>query len=540
MHLQNRLLSVAIVAALAVPASAFAMQPGQSQAAGRALGLIDGHAAALHRADADNFVARDIIVDKDGTEHARFDRTYRGLPVIGGDVVMHSRNGQFRGASQTLKTSSRPSVDGKLSQAQAIVEAGVAFGTGFDGVPTARKVVYARGASPVLAYEVLMRGTRADQTPTEMHYFVDAGNGRILASFDGIETGKPTAQKGKPGGGGGATCTSSANGTGKTLFSGNVGISTVSCSDGSFQMKDLTRGGGYTTDLNQRTSGSGTIFSDADNTWGNNTTSDRATAAADAHYGVAATWDYYKNVHGRNGIANDGKGALSRVHYGRNYVNAFWSDSCFCMTFGDGGGSYYPLVNLDVAGHEMSHGVTSRSANLTYSGESGGLNEATSDIFGTMVEWYENNANDTPDYLIGEEIYVNNPAGTKALRYMFKPSLDGASPDCYSSGIGNLDVHYSSGVANHAFYLMAEGATTPAGFSVTPAQLVCNGNTAAGGIGRDAAQKVWYRALTVYMTSNTNYAGARTATLNAARDLYGSGSAQYNGVASAWSAVSVN
>jgi Zn-dependent metalloprotease len=210
------------------------------------------------------------------------------------------------------------------------------------------------------------------------------------------------------------------------------------------------------------------------------------------------------------------------------------------MTFGDGGGSYYPLVNLDVAGHEMSHGVTSRTADLTYSGESGGLNEATSDIFGTMVEWYEDNANDTPDYLIGEEIYVNNPAGTKALRYMFKPSLDGASPDCYSSGIGNLDVHYSSGVANHAFYLMAEGATTPAGFSVTPAQLVCNGNTAAGGIGRDAAQKVWYRALTVYMTSNTNYAGARTATLNAARDLYGSGSAQYNGVASAWSAVSVN
>jgi Zn-dependent metalloprotease len=533
MHLQNRLLSVAIVAALAVPASALAVQPGHSQAAGRALGLIDGHAAALHRADADGFVARDVVVGKDGTEHVRFDRTYRGLPVIGGDVVVHSRNGQFKSASQTLKTSLRPGVNGKLGKSQAITEAGVAFGTGFQGVPTARKVIYARGASPVLAWEVLMRGTRADQTPTEMHYFVDARSGRILDRYDGIETGKP-------GGGGGATCTTGASGTGRTLFSGNVGINTVGCSDGTFQMKDLTRGGGYTTDLKNRTNGSGTIFSDADNTWGNNTTSDRATAAADAHYGVAATWDYYKNVHGRNGIANDGKGALSRVHYGRNYVNAFWSDSCFCMTFGDGGGSYYPLVNLDVAGHEMSHGVTSRTADLTYSGESGGLNEATSDIFGTMVEWYEDNANDTPDYLIGEEIYVNNPAGTKALRYMFKPSLDGASPDCYSSNIGNLDVHYSSGVANHAFYLMAEGATTPAGFSVTPAQLVCNGNTAAGGIGRDAAQKIWYLALTGYMTSNTNYAGARAATLSAATELYGSGSAQYNGVASAWSAVGVN
>src|SRR5688500_6674192 len=82
MHWQNRLLSVASVAALAVPASAHSVQPGQSQAPGRALGLIDGHAAALHRADADGFVARDVVVDRDGTEHVRFDRTFRGLPVI--------------------------------------------------------------------------------------------------------------------------------------------------------------------------------------------------------------------------------------------------------------------------------------------------------------------------------------------------------------------------------------------------------------------------------------------------------------------------
>ncbi|HET7655811.1 MAG TPA: M4 family metallopeptidase, partial [Luteimonas sp.] len=287
------------------------------------------------------------------------------------------------------------------------------------------------------------------------------------------------------------------------------------------------------------TNGSGTLFTDADNSWGDNSTSDAATVAADAHYGVAETFDYFKNVHGRNGIANDGKGALSRVHYGRRYANAFWSDGCFCMTFGDGSGGILPLVAIDIAGHEMSHGVTSRSADLIYSGESGGLNEATSDIFGTMVEYYSNNGNDTPDYLIGEEIFANND-GSEAIRYMFKPSLDGASPDCYSSSVGNLDVHYSSGIGNHAFYLMAEGATVPAGFNLSASQLVCNGNTAAGGIGRDAASKVWYRALTVYMTSGTDYADARAATLQAAADLYGSGSSQYNGVASAWSAVGVN
>jgi Zn-dependent metalloprotease len=213
------------------------------------------------------------------------------------------------------------------------------------------------------------------------------------------------------------------------------------------------------------------------------------------------------------------------------------------MPFGDGdhGVTILPLVALDVAGHEMSHGVTSRTAGLVYSRESGGLNEASSDINGTMVEWHTANPNDPGDYMIGEKLYPNNP-GYYALRYMFKPSLDGISPDCYSSTLGDLNVHYSSGVANHFFYLLAEGAVVPAGFAqfgVTQASLVCDGNTAITGIGRTAASKIWYRALTVYMTSNTDYAGARAATLSAAADLYGAGSAQANAVAAAWSAVSV-
>jgi Zn-dependent metalloprotease len=213
------------------------------------------------------------------------------------------------------------------------------------------------------------------------------------------------------------------------------------------------------------------------------------------------------------------------------------------MTYGDCDGTTYgPLVNLDVAGHEMSHGVTSRSANLTYSGESGGLNEANSDIMGTMVEFYANNVNDTPDYLIGEEIYLNNVAGSpnqKALRYMYNPIKDTRSPNCYSSTLGSLDVHYSSGVANHFYYLLAEGSGAKTYSGVDHTSPTCNGSSLTG-IGRDAASKIWYRALTVYMTSSTNYAGARTATLNAASDLYGAGSAQYNAVAATWSAVSVN
>ena len=521
MQSQVRVLTAAVIAALAITASGLAIGAGNS-AASRAANLIDANPGWANGVAGDAFQAKDAIVDADGTEHVRFSRTYKGLPVIGGDVIVHSKGGNLKSMTQTINNMGRPGLNGRVNADDAIVTAGVAFGGGFDGVPSARQVVYARGRSPQLAWEVTVEGIRADQTPTEMHYIVDAQSGKVVDSWDMIHT-------------------AAANGTAKTLFSGNVAVSTNSISGG-YEMRDTTRGNGAVNNMKNRTSGSGTIFTDADNLWGNNSTSDTATVAGDAAYGVGKTWDYYKNVHGRNGIANDGRAALSKVHYGRNYVNAFWSDSTFSMSYGDGNGtSYYPLVNLDVAGHEMSHGVTSRSANLTYSGESGGLNEATSDIFGTMVEYYAANSSDTPDYLIGEKIYVSNPNGTKALRYMFKPSLDNASPDCWSSSLGSLDVHYSSGVGNHFFYLLAEGAVVPSGFSsLTPASLVCNGNTAAGGIGRDAAQRIWYRALTVYMTSSSNYASARTASLNAARDLYGSGSTQYNGVASAWSAVNVN
>jgi Zn-dependent metalloprotease len=188
----------------------------------------------------------------------------------------------------------------------------------------------------------------------------------------------------------------------------------------------------------------------------------------------------------------------------------------------------------------MSHGITSRTSNLTYSGESGGLNEGTSDIFGTMVEFFANNAKDTPDYLIGERLYKS---GSSALRFMYHPSLDGASADCWYGTVGALNVHYSSGVTNHFFYLLAEGSA-PAG---QPASPTCNpgdtrqakGSAAVGGIGRDAAQRIWYRALTVYFTSSTNYSGARAATLNAARDLFGAGSSEQNAVAAAWAAVNV-
>ncbi|MEH6417585.1 M4 family metallopeptidase [Pseudomonas sp. CGJS7] len=515
-------------------ASTSPAQADASPAADRARGLLNGVASEqVHRVAADGFHARDVMVDRDGTEHVRMERSYEGLPVVGGDFVVHSRDGQLLSISQgdDMRSFARPDLKPKLSAEQARVEAGAAF-DGTIASADAQLVVFARGVQPTLAYQVDVRGERNDSpAPGNLSYFIDAGNGKLLQEDDHVHA-------------------AAANGTGKTLTLGNVGIVTNSVTGG-FEMTDPSRGNGKTWDAGNRSSASGTLFKDADNTWGNNTTSDRASAAADAHYGVAATWDYYKNTHGRNGIFNDGRGVNSYVHYGpTNLVNAYWDGSA--MLYGDGDGTTYrPLVALDVAGHEMTHGVTGATARLGYYNikDSGGINEGVSDIFGTLVEFAVGNANDPGDYLIGEEIYISNPGDKKALRVMFKQDADGKSKVCYPSGgftasqtyaRGPFDPHYTSGVLNRMFYLASEGAVVPAGFNYTKAQLVCNNDTAIVGIGRNKVGAIMYRALTRYFVSSTTYPQARTWTLQAAADLYGNTSTEYTTLARVWTAVSVN
>ncbi|MFD9879715.1 M4 family metallopeptidase, partial [[Kitasatospora] papulosa] len=325
-----------------------------------------------------------------------------------------------------------------------------------------------------------------------------------------------------------------ADGTGHGYQVGDVPLTTTAVSGG-YQLKDATRGNGETRDAQNLTAtndsppaGWGKAFTDTDNVWGNGTLSDRATVAADAHFGIQATWDYYKNVHGRSGIKNDGVGARSFVHYGNNYANAGWDDTSFSMIYGDGAPGDKPFTELDVAGHEMSHGVTSATANLNYFGDAGGLNESTSDIFGTLVEFNANSSVDTPDYLIGEKI------SSTPLRYMDDPKKDGVSQSCWTTGTKNLDPHYSSGVGNHFFYLLAVGS----GSSQWGNSPTCDGGTVTG-LGNATAGKIWYRALTTYMTSGTTYPQARTASIKAATDLYGANSTQCAAVEKAWSGVAV-
>ena len=497
------------------------------EAVARALAHLQSNAHSA-MAQADGFEARDVIIDPDGNEHVRFARRFQGLRVIGGDLVVHSHaSGALRGLSHTLANAPALAIEPKLKAAAAELAGLKVAGVATGATVTSELVVFAHHQKPTLAWDVLYIGETLQGLPTERHVIVSANTGKVLDSFDDIQT-------------------ADAAGTGNSLFLGQIEIRTDSQGDGSFALRDMTRGGHAVYDLHGNFSGKGTLFVDADNTWGDGTKANRQTVAVDAAAGHAYTWDYYLNVHGRHGIADDGKGATSKVHqslFGLPWVNASWSDGCFCMSYGDGDSSYWPLVALDVAGHEMSHGVTSRTAGLIYSGESGGLNESTSDIFGSMVEFYANNAAETPDYLIGERL-LRDGSGVP-LRSMIQPSSDGASADCWYSGVGDLDVHYSSGVGNHLYYLMAEGSQPLAGPASPTCQAgdtrVATGNAVVKGVGRKKAEKIWYRALSVYMTSSTDYHAAREATLAAAADLYGGvGSKVWNKVNKAWAAVNVN
>ncbi|MFD9501426.1 M4 family metallopeptidase [Streptomyces sp. NPDC060035] len=466
----------------------------------------------------EKLVVRDVVQDVDGTTHTRYERTLDGLPVLGGDlVVAETKAGKTEGVTKASKATSAQlkavgttaDIAPAAAQKQALTAAKAEGSQKAEADKAPRKVVWTANGTPQLAYETVVGGLQHDGTPSELHVVTDASSGAKLYEWQAIETG-----------------------TGNTQYSGQVTLGT----SGSYNLTDTTRGSHKTYNLNHGTSGTGTLFSGTDDIWGNGSPSNAETAGADAHYGAAETWDYYKNIHGRTGIRGDGVGAYSRVHYGNNYVNAFWSDSCFCMTYGDGSGNSAPLTSLDVAAHEMTHGVTSNTAGLNYSGESGGLNEATSDIFAAAVEFYSNTAQDPGDYFVGEKIDINGD-GTP-LRYMDKPSRDGASKDSWYSGIGSVDVHYSSGPANHWFYLLSEGSGAKTVNGVSYDSPTSDGLPVTG-IGRDKAAQIWFKALTTKFTSTTNYAAARTGTLAVAGELYGTTSAEYTAVAHAWAGINV-
>ncbi|MFD6183076.1 M4 family metallopeptidase [Streptomyces goshikiensis] len=467
----------------------------------------------------ETLVPKSVLKDVDGTLHTRYDRTFAQLPVLGGDLVVHTApGGAVKGVTKAaLEAVAVPSTTALVTADSAVsVAVGRATTDGAKApkAESVRKVVWAASGRPTLAWETVVGGLQHDGSPSELHVVTDARTGGEIFHYQAVE-----------------------HGIGHGQYGGQVTLGT-SGSAGNYLLQDDVRGGNRTTDLGHASEddATGTLFTDADDVWSDGSPGNQQSAAVDAHYGAQLTWDYFKNLHGRNGIRNDGVSAQSRVHFGNAYSNAFWWDRCFCMTYGDGAYNTNPLTSIDVAAHEMTHGITSFTAGLRYSGESGGLNEATSDMFGAAVEFWADNPSDPGDYLEGEKININGD-GTP-LRHMDRPSKDGDSADHWYPDINQIDVHYSSGPANHWFYLASEGSGAKLVNGVTYDSPTYDGKP-VNPIGREAAARIWYRALTAYMTSNTDYAGARTATLAAAADLYGKDGVVYNNVGNAWAAVNV-
>ena len=488
---------------------------------------LSAHKGTAHVKSGDAFTPRTVVVAKNGAADVRFDRTYKGLPVYGGDLIVHLKPGGSYRALNTATPAAAVSTSAKVAASTAAGTSRARLRGTVASVGKPHLAVWATGRSSQLVWETVVRGVRADQTPSVLHVLVDATKGKVVTQRDEVDTLLSPAQQQAAQTAG--SVTPLVAGTGNSIYSGSVPID-LTQSGSTYSMKDPSHGNGFTTNLNHATSGTGTTFSNTTGTFGNGTNSDAASAGVDAHFGAAETFDYYKNTHGRNGIFGNGAGVPSRTHYGNAYVNAFWDGTQ--MTYGDGSGNSRPLVEIDVAGHEMSHGVSGALTGWDETGETGGMNEGTSDIFGTMVEFYANNAKDTPDYTMGELININGD--NTPLRYMYQPSLDGASPNCYTSGNGSLDPHYSLGPLTHWFFLLAVGSGNH-GYGNSP---TCNNSTVTG-LGNDKAAKIWYRALASYASSSENYSRARTDSLKAAADLYGTHCTEYNTVDAAWAAVSV-
>ncbi|WP_257457380.1 M4 family metallopeptidase [Archangium lipolyticum] len=522
------------------------VQRGQPGAASR--GLVP--TADVSKSLSPRSVERDSL----GMTHVRMDRVHEGVKVFGEQVIGHlDREGKVAGL--TGNVSSIPAGLGrsepKLSAQEALAVARKDFAGRTDREPSVQRALYqAKDGSYHSAYHVELSNTsklKGDERPRRMNYLVDANSGELLEKFnqiggielphkDGARAASAKGASPAPAPTPGKVSTPDTQASGKaddtTLYSGKVELSTTKNKDGTYSLEDSTRGKGVVTyDAQNKEEASNPVkISDKNDVWGESTDPTRNRSAVDAHYGAEMTYDFLKNVLGRDSLDGKGEKLVSNVHIGTDFVNAYWDGQQ--MNYGDGDGKDAgPLTTLDIAGHEIAHGLTERTAGLIYSGESGGLNEAMSDIIGTGVEWYASQKNQAVefDWKMGEDAWTPANGDGDALRYMDDPTKDGYSIDNYKNFPKQTEVHGSSGIANNAFYLLVNGGTNRT-----------SGKKVEDGIGMEKGLQVYYRALEHYMTPRTTFAQARQATVQAATDLFGANSAELRKVKDSWSAVGVS
>jgi len=412
--------------------------------------------APIFRLRAEDLVYKRMSLDDSGNQHMRFQQMKGGMPVVNGELILHvDAQGNVYAANGDARDDQASVQQLRLAKPQIAADAAAMAASNstqaLDKSAKAERLVYVRDTNQnlVLAHEIRVTGSRLDGIPVEDVVYINANTGAVALRAPKVYTALNRA-----------------------VYSANNGTSlpgTLKRSEGGAATGDNHVDTNYTR--------------------------------------LGGTYNCYSVNFGRDSYNNAGAQLKSTVHYSSNYVNAYWNSTQ--MVYGDGDGVNSTMLGLDndVTTHELTHAVTENESNLTYSGESGGINEAMSDIFGAYCESYESGSWITTDdvFKVGEDIWTPATAGD-ALRYMYDPKLDGSSLDYWTSSAGSVDVHYSSGIANLAFTLMSRGGTHPRGKStiVVPA------------VGTQKAGKVWYFANRDYLTSSSNYAALKTALASAA------------------------
>lgn len=492
-------IGLALMLALPAQSAQAAPQPVSPDVlAARAADAAAASGVGLAKNADEAFVRASFTPGGGGLFYTAYQRTYRGLEVVGGDAVVIT-DGQGRLRDTVTANTTPVAVDTSPVLAKSAAEKiAVNSLSTVDNLVSSRLVVFAVD-TPTLAYEVVLEGSTVEQMPSRPHVFVDATTGAILTVWDDVR-----------------------EGTGNSFYNGSVTINTQQ-SGSTFSTIDPTRSG-----VRCGRSSNQQVFTGPDDLWGNGSGTDLETACVDALYAAQRQWDMLRTWLGRNGINGSGTGYPAYV--GLSAVNAFWNGSS--ASFGRSSDSQRQVVPIDVVAHEFGHGVFQFTpGGSSGSNEKGGLNESTGDIFGAVTEAFANNPNDPPDYQVGEEV---NLSGTGPIRFMYQPSLRSGHPNCYSSSVPNLEVHAGAGVQNHWFYLLAEGSNPGGG---KPSSPTCNSTTVTG-VGVQKAAQIFYNGL-LRKTTTWTHGRVRLATLQAALALFPSSCTEFNTVRAAWNAVSV-
>ena len=461
-------------------------------AAGVADSFVRSRPGVIWPSAGDGYVQKSVTASGNA-RYIAYERTYKGLPVVGGDfVVVTDKTGAMTATSvaQTraigdLATAAkiRPTDAETVARRQL---------SKVDTVGGTHLVVDALDGAARLAYETTVSGMGAAGV-SRLSVDVDAISGAVLHTTEHV-----------------------LHGTGTGWINGSVTINTTQ-SGGTFRMQDPSM-----PSLACQDAANNTTFSGADDVWGNGVSTNRETGCVDAFYVAQQEAAMLSSWLGRNGM--DGAGGAWPIRVGLNDENAFYDGSQVQIGHNTAGAW---ISSADVVGHEMGHGVDDH----TPGGISrGGTQEFVADTFGAATEWFANNPNDPPDYLVGEKI---NLLGTGPIRNMYNPSAVG-DPNCYSSSTPNQEVHAAAGPGDHWFYLVAQGSAG----NGQPASPTCDGSTVGNPLGIQNAMKIMYNAM-LMKTSTSSYLKYRTWTLTAAMNLFPGSCSAFNTVKAAWDAVSV-